>query len=78
MALTDQERRCVELAARDLHATRGGDWPVPDGPTLAELGSSQPAPEVVISNGALTAAVEVEQLRDAPLSELPEVPLLAE
>jgi len=67
--LTDQERRCVKLAARYLHTTRGGEWPVPEGPTLAELGSSEPTPEVVITNGALTAAGEVKQLRDAPLSE---------
>jgi hypothetical protein len=69
MPLTDQERRCVELAARYLADRRGGAWPVPEGPTVAELDSSEPSPEVVITNGFLTAAVEVKEVRDAPFTE---------
>jgi hypothetical protein len=69
MPLTDQERRCVEAAAAYLAERHGGLWPVPDGPTLADIDPSQPSPEVVIGNGVLTAAVEVKQLRDAVFSD---------
>ena len=40
MPLTDQERRCVEVAASYLGQRHGGLWPVPDGPTLADIDPS--------------------------------------
>ena len=60
MALSDQESRCVELTCGYLSLTVGGNWIVESYPD--ELYPTEPTPEVIVTNGSVTAAIEVKRL----------------
>lgn len=62
MALSDQERRCVELACRYLGEVAGGTWTLSPGLTLDDQNQGVPSHEAQVTNGTLTAAVEVKQI----------------
>jgi hypothetical protein len=62
MSLSPQEARCVSLACGHLSKLHGGAWDIPEGPTLDQLHPDRPSPETLITNGSLTAAVEVKRL----------------
>lgn len=70
MPLSDQERRCVDLTCQHLTESHPGDWRIADGPLLEELHRNEPVPEVLVTNGTLTAAVEVKRLADRELTRL--------
>lgn len=60
MALSDQESRCVELTCGHLCSKVGGSWTVESYPD--EIYPAEPTPEVIITNGTMTAAIEVKRL----------------
>jgi len=60
MPLSEQERRCIEFACRDLEKRYGGSWSIQQ--YLDDLNLHEPTPEVIVDNGEKTAAVEVKQL----------------
>jgi hypothetical protein len=60
--LTSQEQHCVDLALGPLGDLYGGTWRVTDGPTLDDLHESQASPECLLTNGLISAAVEVKRL----------------
>jgi len=60
MPLTDQEKTCVDKACAFLAATVGGTWGIESYPT--ELFPQEKTPEVVVTNGTRTAAIEVKRL----------------
>ncbi len=60
MPLSEQELRCVDLASGFLSGNLGGTWIVQD--YLDEMYVSGPSHEVVITNGQITAAMEVKRL----------------
>ena len=62
MALSEQERKCVEATCRFLDLTRGGTWEVRAGPTLDDLHPHEPSPEALVTNGVADATVEVKRL----------------
>ena len=60
MPLTDQKKRCVDFTCRYLEEHYGGSWSIEQ--YLDDQNPSEPTPEVVLSNGEKTAAVEVKRL----------------
>jgi hypothetical protein len=60
--LTDQEQRCVDLTCSYLNGDRGGTWKIKDGDTLDDLHPSVASPEVIVTNGSETAAIEVKRI----------------
>ena len=60
MPLSEQERRCVDFACRYLEEHYGGSWSIQQ--YLDDLNLPEPTPEVIVSNGERTAAVEVKRL----------------
>jgi hypothetical protein len=60
MPLTQQERRCIDLACLHLASVHGGNWRITD--ILDDQYQTESSPEVVVSNGVITAAIEVKQL----------------
>ena len=70
MALTEQERRCVHLACASLAARLGGEWLPTSGATLDDLHPEVPSPEVIVSNGERTAAIEVKRVSHAAFDAL--------
>jgi len=60
MPLSEQEQRCVAFACHYLEEHYGGSWSVKK--NLDELNLSEPTPEVIVSNGEKTAAIEVKRL----------------
>lgn len=62
MPLTPQEQHCIDLALGPLGDLYGGTWRVTDGPTLDDLHESQASPECLVTNGPISAAVEVKRL----------------
>ena len=62
MVLSEQETRCIHLVCQHLGQSYPGDWRLPDGPTLDELHPDTPSPEVVVTNGRRTCAIEVKRL----------------
>ena len=62
MPLTPQEQHCIDLALGPLGDLYGGTWRVSDGPTLDDLHESQSSPECLVTNGSISAAVEVKRL----------------
>lgn len=60
MPLAEQESRCVELACRHLAEANGGTWVISD--DLDEQNPSEPSPEVRVTNGITTAAIEVKRI----------------
>jgi hypothetical protein len=60
MPLKPQEQRCVEAACRLLGQLRGGSWEVRQTPD--DLHPNSKSPDALLSNGSLTAAVEVTRL----------------
>ena len=60
MPLSEQERRCVAFACRHLKDEYGGSWSIQQ--DLDDLYPSEPTPEVVVTNGEKSAAVEVKRL----------------
>ncbi len=69
MALSEEERECVEAVCRYLDQTRGGTWKVPAGPTLDDQYPHEPSPEVLVTNDLANAAVEVKRLSDDTINE---------
>jgi len=64
MPLTEQEKRCVNLACCYLSKHYGGNWSIQE--NLDDLELQEPTPEVIVGNGTKTAAVEVKLLIDFP------------
>ncbi len=64
MPLTEQEKRCVNLACRYLSEYYGDEWSIQE--NLDDLNLQEPTPEVIVGNGTKTAAVEVKLLIDFP------------
>jgi len=62
MPLTDQEKRCIDLTCGYLDRERGGMWKMQGGDTLDDLHPTVPSPEVIVTNGSETAAVEVKRI----------------
>lgn len=62
MPLTPQERDAISLTLPVLDSVWGPTWLAPDGTTLTEVFPEQKTPECVVTNGTLTAAVEVKRL----------------
>jgi hypothetical protein len=62
MALTDQEVHCIERACVALASLEGGAWRMVDGPALEDTVRDRPVPEVLVTNGTRTAAIEVKRL----------------
>ena len=60
MPLSEQEQRCVAFACSYLEEHYGGNWSIQQ--YLDDLNLSEPTPEVIVSNGEKTAAVEVKRL----------------
>jgi len=60
MPLSEQEQRCVGFTCRYLEEHYGGTWSIQQ--YLDDLNLSEPTPEVVVSNGEKTAAIEVKRL----------------
>lgn len=60
MPLSEQEQRCVAFACHYLQEHYGGSWSIKE--NLDDLKLSEPTPEVIVSNGEKTAAVEVKRL----------------
>ncbi len=62
MPLASQEQHCIDLALGPLGGLYGGTWRVADGPTLDDTHESQASPECLVTNGSISAAVEVKRL----------------
>ena len=60
MSLSEQEKRCVEYTCQFLSSTLGGCWNVER--YLDGLNPTEPTPEVVVTNGKITAAIEVKRM----------------
>ena len=60
MPLSEQENHCVECACEFLSSAIGGRWNVAS--YLDELNPTEPTPEVVVTNGKITAAIEVKRM----------------
>lgn len=60
MPLSDQETRCIELTCEYLSSAVGGSWTPQSYPD--ELYPAEPTPEVIVTNGRVTAAIEVKRL----------------
>lgn len=60
MPLTEQEQRCIDSACRYLENHYGGTWSIQQ--ELDDQYPSEPTPEVILSDGEKTAAVEVKRL----------------
>ena len=58
--LSDQETHCVQLTCEYLSSSIGGSWKVQSCPD--ELYPAEPTPEVIVTNGSVTAAIEVKRL----------------
>ena len=58
--LSDQETHCVQLTCEYLSSSVGGSWKVQSYPD--ELYPAEPTPEVIVTNGSVTAAIEVKRL----------------
>ena len=58
--LSDEETRCIDLACHYLAAKLGGTWGVES--NLDHLFPTDPSPEVIVTNGRGTAAIEVKRL----------------
>ena len=70
MTLTEQELRCVERACAHLGAADGSSWRQVDGPTLDELHPQNASPEVIVTDGVRTAAIEVKRLTHQNFQQL--------
>ena len=68
MPLSDQEQRCIEKACNFLAITEGGTWEAVSYPT--ELFPQEKTPEVVVTNGTMTAAIEVKRLTGDAMSQV--------
>ena len=63
MPLTEQEARCVELVCEHLGSIHGGAWRITEYLNQLHLSTpTPPTPEVLVGNGAMTAAIEVKRL----------------
>ncbi len=62
MAPTEQEERCAALLCEHLSGNPGGKWRVDV--WLDDLNTSEPTPDVVLTNGVDCIAVEIKQLTD--------------
>src|SRR3990172_5251476 len=60
MPLTEQERRCIDLACDHLAGGHGGTWAITDLPD--DRFKSHASPDALVSNGNKTAAIEVKRL----------------
>jgi len=60
MPLSEQESRCIEYALQFLSTVIGGHWNIAS--HLDELNPLEPTPEVTVTNGETTAAIEVKRM----------------
>lgn len=60
LSLSEQEARCIDLACQYLASLHGGTWIITE--LLDETHRSEASPEVLVSNGSTTAAIEVKRL----------------
>ena len=61
MALSGRERECIEALCACLGSHRGGRWDIVDD-SLDAMHPNEPTPEAIVSNGDVSAAVEVKSL----------------
>lgn len=66
MPLSNQETHCIELTCEYLSSIIGGSWDVQSYPD--ELYPAEPTPEVIVTNGSVTAAIEVKRLTGDSIS----------
>jgi hypothetical protein len=64
LPLSSQEQACVEALCAYLSQVDGKGWNIQPGPTLDDENPGRSSPEVVITDGARKAAVEVKRLGD--------------
>ena len=62
MPPSEQERRCVEAVCRYLRETSGDEWRLAE--WLDDGYADEPSPDVLLTDGTRTLAVEVKQLTD--------------
>lgn len=67
MPLSEQEGHCIELVCKYLSSIIAGGWKVKS--LLDELYNNEPTPEVIVSNGKATAAIEVKRLIGDSISQ---------
>ena len=60
MPLSGQESLCVQFTCDYLSSSIGGNWIIESYPDA--LYPSEPTPEVIVSNGSVSAAIEVKRL----------------
>ena len=60
MPLSGQEQRCIAFACRFLEEHYGDSWSIQQ--YLDDLNPNEPTPEVIVSTGEQSAAVEVKRL----------------
>lgn len=72
MALSEQERRYVDIACWHLGVSSGGVWGIFEGSTLDDSHSTEPTSEVIVTDGTRTAAVKVKRLTHAAFQEYSE------
>ena len=60
MTLSEQEIRCIKCACKFLSSALGGNWNIES--YLDEVNATEPTPEVVVTNGTTTAAIEVKRM----------------
>lgn len=68
MPLSEQERRCIDLALKHLGSQYGGSWCIER--YLDDEFPSENTPEVLVTNGECNAAIEVKRLTDPETQEL--------
>ena len=61
MALSDRERECIDALCTYIGSQRGGTWRITDD-SLDDKHPNERSPEAIISNGHVSAAVEVKSL----------------
>jgi hypothetical protein len=68
MPLSDQENLCVQFTCDYLSSSIGGYWVIESYPD--DLHPSEPTPEVIVSNGSVSAAIEVKRLTGDSMSQV--------
>ena len=61
MALSDRERECIDALCTYIGSQRGGTWRITDD-SLDDKHPNERSPEAIVSNGGVSAAVEVKRL----------------
>ena len=67
MSLSEQESHCIKLTCDHLSSILGGKWAIDS--ILDELHNDEPTPEVLVTNGDISAAIEVKRLTGDSVSQ---------